>query len=169
VTAADFSHRRNTSDLLDTLLGSVTQSSAANGSRHFRTSGSQAGLIHVDGGVGVLLAQHNGGGARDGRRCAGCATVFGMDVKALVWLGVPVDDVAAAVGFFAGALALDRVFEEADTVELSAANGDKIQLSARGTAILIFVVGMVWRCCRCLRWPMSIRPAPRWPAAGSNC
>jgi hypothetical protein len=25
-----------------------------------------------------------------------------MDVKALVWLGVSVDDVAAAVGFFAG-------------------------------------------------------------------
>jgi hypothetical protein len=39
-----------------------------------------------------------------------------MDVKALVWLGVPVDDVAAAVGFFAGTLALDPVFEEADTV-----------------------------------------------------
>jgi hypothetical protein len=63
---------------------------------------------------------------------AGCATVFGMDVKALVWLGIPVDDVAAAVGFFAGTLALDPVFEEPDTVEVSVGNGDKIQLFGPG-------------------------------------
>src|SRR5215470_16459363 len=55
-----------------------------------------------------------------------------MDVKALVWLGIPVDDVAAAVGFFAGTLTLDPVFEQPDTVELSAANGDKIQLFGPG-------------------------------------
>jgi hypothetical protein len=92
-----------------------------------------------------------------------------MDVKALVWLGVSVDDVAAAVGFFAGTLALDPVFEEADTVELPQRTATRFSSSGRGTAILIFVVGTVWRCCRSLRWPMSIRPAPRWPAAGSNC
>ena len=74
----------------------------------------------------------NSGSAREGRHRGGCAPVFGMDVKALVWLGVPVDDVAAAVGFFAETLALDMVFEEADTVELSAANGDKIQLFGPG-------------------------------------
>jgi len=89
-------------------------------------------VIHLDGGVGVLLAHSSGGSAREGRRYVGCATVFGMDVKALVWLGVPVDDIAAAVGFFAGTLALDPVFEEPDTVELSAANGDKIQLFGPG-------------------------------------
>lgn len=58
--------------------------------------------------------------------------MFGMDVKALVWLGIPVDDVAAAAGFFAGTLALNPVFENADTIELSAVNGDKVQLFGPG-------------------------------------
>ena len=51
-----------------------------------------------------------------------------MRVKGLVWLGIPADDYAGAVRFFTETLGLDVAFDEADTVELSAANDDRIQV-----------------------------------------
>lgn len=54
-----------------------------------------------------------------------------MRVKGLVWLGIPADDYAAAIGLI-GTLGLDVAFHEANTVELSAENGDKVQLFGPG-------------------------------------
>jgi predicted enzyme related to lactoylglutathione lyase len=51
-----------------------------------------------------------------------------MRVKGLVWLGIPAQDYAGAVRFFREVLGLAVAFDEPDTVELSAENGDKIQL-----------------------------------------
>jgi predicted enzyme related to lactoylglutathione lyase len=55
-----------------------------------------------------------------------------MRVKALVWLGIPVDDCAGAGAFFARTLGLEVAFDEPDTVELAAANDDRIQLFGPG-------------------------------------
>jgi predicted enzyme related to lactoylglutathione lyase len=55
-----------------------------------------------------------------------------MRVKGLVWLGIPADDYAAAVRFFTETLALDVAFDEASTMELSAANDDRIQVFGPG-------------------------------------
>jgi predicted enzyme related to lactoylglutathione lyase len=55
-----------------------------------------------------------------------------MKVRGLVWLGIPVEDYASAVRFFAGTLGLELAFEEASTIELSAENGDKVQLFGQG-------------------------------------
>ena len=55
-----------------------------------------------------------------------------MKVKGLVWLGIPADDYAAAVRFFAGTLGMDVAFDERNTVELSAENGDRVQLFGPG-------------------------------------
>jgi hypothetical protein len=51
-----------------------------------------------------------------------------MKVRGLVWLGIPAADYPSAVRFFAGTLGLELAFEEASTIELSAENGDKVQL-----------------------------------------
>jgi len=53
-------------------------------------------------------------------------------VMGLAWLGIPADDYAGAVGFFAGTLGLDVAFDEASTTELSAANDDRIQAFGPG-------------------------------------
>jgi predicted enzyme related to lactoylglutathione lyase len=55
-----------------------------------------------------------------------------MRVKGLVWLGIPADDHAAAVGFFTETLGLDVAFDEAGTTEMSAANDDRIQVFGPG-------------------------------------
>jgi predicted enzyme related to lactoylglutathione lyase len=55
-----------------------------------------------------------------------------MKVKGLVWLGIPADDYAAAFRFFARTLGMDVAFDEGDTVELSAENGDRVQLFGPG-------------------------------------
>ncbi len=55
-----------------------------------------------------------------------------MRVKGLVWLGIPADDYAGAARFFTGTLGLEVAFEEAGTTELSAANGDRIQVFGPG-------------------------------------
>ncbi len=54
-----------------------------------------------------------------------------MKVRGLVWLGIPVEDYASAVRF-AGTLGLELAFEEASTIELSAENGNKVQLFGKG-------------------------------------
>src|SRR5579859_1292872 len=53
-------------------------------------------------------------------------------VKGLVWLGIPAEDYAGAVRFFTETLGLVVAFEEADTMELSAANDDRIQVFGPG-------------------------------------
>jgi predicted enzyme related to lactoylglutathione lyase len=55
-----------------------------------------------------------------------------MRVKGLPWLGIPADDYASAVRFFTETLGLDVAFDEADTMELSAANDDRIQVFGPG-------------------------------------
>ena len=55
-----------------------------------------------------------------------------MRVKALVWLGIPVDDYGRAATFFTETLGLDVAFDEPHTMELSAANDDRIQLFGPG-------------------------------------
>jgi len=55
-----------------------------------------------------------------------------MRVKGLVWLGIPTDDYAGAVRFFAETLGLHVVFDESDTTELSAVNDDRIQVFGPG-------------------------------------
>lgn len=55
-----------------------------------------------------------------------------MRVIGLVWLGIPADDYAGAVRFFAETLGLDVAFDEAGTTELSAANDDRIQVFGPG-------------------------------------
>ena len=55
-----------------------------------------------------------------------------MRIKGLVWLGIPADDYAAAVRFFTQTLRLAVAFDEAGTMELSAANDDRIQLFGPG-------------------------------------
>lgn len=53
-------------------------------------------------------------------------------VKGLVWLGIPAQDYAGAVRFFREVLGLAVAFDAPGTVELSAENGDKIQLFGPG-------------------------------------
>ena len=55
-----------------------------------------------------------------------------MKVRGLVWLGIPTEEYASAVRLFAGALGLELAFEEASTIELSAENGNKVQLFGKG-------------------------------------
>jgi len=55
-----------------------------------------------------------------------------MKIKGLVWLGIPTNNYAAAVQFFTQALGLEVAFDEADTMELSAENNDRIQLFGPG-------------------------------------
>jgi len=55
-----------------------------------------------------------------------------MRVKGLVWLGIPTDDYAGAVRFFAETLGLHVAFDESDTTELSAVNDDRIQVFGPG-------------------------------------
>ncbi len=64
-----------------------------------------------------------------------------MRVKGLVWLGIPADDYAAAVRFFTETLALDVAFDEASTMELSAANDDRIQVFGPGSPLLPVLPG----------------------------
>jgi len=53
-------------------------------------------------------------------------------VKGLVWLGIPADDYAATARFFTGALGMDVAFDEGNTIELSAGNGDRVPAVAPG-------------------------------------
>ena len=55
-----------------------------------------------------------------------------MKVKGLVWLGIPADNYAAAIRFFTQTLGLEAAFDEANTIELSAENDDRIQLFGPG-------------------------------------
>jgi predicted enzyme related to lactoylglutathione lyase len=55
-----------------------------------------------------------------------------MRVKGLVWLGIPAGDYAAAVRFFGTTLGLEVAFDEGNTVELAAGNGDRIQIFGPG-------------------------------------
>jgi catechol 2,3-dioxygenase-like lactoylglutathione lyase family enzyme len=55
-----------------------------------------------------------------------------MRVMGLVWLGIPADDYTASVGFFRDVLGMDVAFDEGNTMELGAANGDKVQLFGPG-------------------------------------
>ena len=55
-----------------------------------------------------------------------------MKVKGLVWLGIPADNYAATVRFFTQTLGLEAAFDEANTIELSAENDDRIQLFGPG-------------------------------------
>ena len=55
-----------------------------------------------------------------------------MRVKGLVWLGIPADDYAGAVRFFTDTLGLGVAFDEVGTMELSAANDDRIQVFGPG-------------------------------------
>jgi predicted enzyme related to lactoylglutathione lyase len=51
-----------------------------------------------------------------------------MRVKGLVWLGVPTERYRATVDFFANVLGLRVEFDHGTTTELSATNGDRVQL-----------------------------------------
>jgi catechol 2,3-dioxygenase-like lactoylglutathione lyase family enzyme len=51
-----------------------------------------------------------------------------MQVKGLVWIGIPTERYQDMVSFFTSMLGLEVEFDEAGTIELSAANGDRIQL-----------------------------------------
>jgi predicted enzyme related to lactoylglutathione lyase len=68
-------------------------------------------------------------------RSAWCALGVNLDsmrVKGLVWLGIPAGDYAAAVRFFGTTLGLEVAFDEGNTAELTAGNGDRIQLFGPG-------------------------------------
>ena len=70
--------------------------------------------------------------ARRADGCALCVNLDAMRVKGLVWLGIPAGDYAAAVRFFAQTLGLEVAFDDGNTVELAAGNGDRIQLFGPG-------------------------------------
>jgi predicted enzyme related to lactoylglutathione lyase len=55
-----------------------------------------------------------------------------MRIKGMVWLGIPADDYPAAAQFFTQTLGLEVAFDEAGTMELAAANDDRIQLFGPG-------------------------------------
>ncbi len=55
-----------------------------------------------------------------------------MRVLRRAWLGIPVEEYAAKVSFFANALGLRTEFEEPATIELSLPNDDRVQLFGHG-------------------------------------
>ena len=64
-----------------------------------------------------------------------------MRVKGLVWLGIPAESSAAAVRFFGQTLGLEVAFDEGNTVELAAGNGNRIHLSGPGERYFDFCRG----------------------------
>lgn len=71
----------------------------------------------------------------------GYVSLDAMRVKGLVWLGIPAGDYAAAVRFFGETLGLEVAFDEGNTVELAAGNGDRIQLFGPGHRYFEFFRG----------------------------
>jgi catechol 2,3-dioxygenase-like lactoylglutathione lyase family enzyme len=56
-----------------------------------------------------------------------------LTVRNLRWLGISVDDPANAAAFFRDMLGLRVLFEEADSIELETADGDRVQLFGPGS------------------------------------
>ena len=85
-----------------------------------------------------------------------------MRIKGLVWQGIPAGDYAAAIRFFGETLGLEVAFDEGNTVEPAAANGDRIQRSGPATATSFSAAARTPVLSRRSRWTW-IRRAPSRP------
>jgi len=92
-----------------------------------------------------------------------------MRVKGLVWLGIAAADYPAAVRVLRRDLGLELAFDEGNTVELAAGNGDRIQLFGPGTATSSSAAARTPASSRCSRWTTWIRRAPSRSAAAPSC
>lgn len=84
-----------------------------------------------------------------------------MKVRGLVWLGIPTEEYASAVRLFAGTLGLELAFEEASTIELSAGNGDKVQLFGQGHRYFDFCGATTRRSFRSSKLTTLMKRAPK--------
>jgi len=64
-----------------------------------------------------------------------------MRVKGLVWVGVPTERYEATAQFFGTVLGMQVEFDNATTVEMSTANGDRVQLFSPDDEYFAFLRG----------------------------
>ena len=91
-----------------------------------------------------------------------------MRVKGLAWLGIPPPGTTRPVRFFGETLGLEVAFDAGNTVELTAGNGDKIQLFGPGQRYFEFYRSHGDSIVPLLEVDDLDQVRPSWPAAAPS-